>query len=342
LIAMNKNRTVLLLFLICGLSLASSCSRGSMSTYKKTKPLMDTVVSITVVSGSGAAADQAIDRAFAAIDRFGSLIDFFSDKSELTLINRNAGIKPTVVSPDTADVIEKAVSVSKRSWGAFDATIGPVSRLWDFHEKIRPDDGAIKKYLPLVGYRDIIIDRQKSTVFLRKKGMLMDLGGIAKGYAADLAVDSLRQAGIAAGIVAVAGDIRTFGTKPDGEAWNIGIKNPRQKGESDDVLAEIRLSGKAVSTAGDYERFFIEKGRRYHHLLDPKTGYPAEGCRSVTVIADRGVYSDAFSTAVFILGPEKGMSLLREAGMEGVIVDNNGTIRPTPGLKGRLKIEKNS
>jgi thiamine biosynthesis lipoprotein len=169
---------------------------------------------------------------------------------------------------------------------------------------------------------------------------MMDLGGVAKGYGADLAVESLRKSGIRGGIVAIAGDIRTFGLKADGKPWSIGIQNPRQKGESDEIIARLGLSDKAISTSGDYQRYFVMDGRRYHHLLNPATGYPAEGCRSVTVIADSGVYTDSFATAVFVLGPDRGMKLLEETGMDGVIVEENGTIRTTAGLKGRLKIEK--
>jgi thiamine biosynthesis lipoprotein len=245
------------------------------------------------------------------------------------------------VSPDTLDIIETAVYVSRKSDGAFDATIGPESSLWDFHRKIKPSDEQIREKLPLVDYRNIVIDKEKSTVFLRKKGMLMDLGGIAKGYAADLAVADLRRNGITGGIVANAGDIRVFGRKPDGGPWNVGIENPRYKGGSDEIIAKLKLLDKAISTSGDYQRYFIVDGKRYHHLLNPSTGYPAYGCRSVSVITDRGAFTDAFATAVFVLGPEKGMKLVREMGMDAVIVKSDGTIMTTPGLNGIITIEKN-
>ncbi|MEJ2685559.1 MAG: FAD:protein FMN transferase [Candidatus Sulfobium sp.] len=301
---------------------------------------MDTYVTVTVVSPSKDKAERAVQDAFSTIERFGDLINFFSDRSELSKINRNAGIAPVKVSAPTLDVVEKSLYVARESEGAFDPTIGPEIHMWDFHKKIKPSDSDIREKLPLVDYRNVVVDQKNSTVFLKKKGMMLDLGGIAKGYGADLAVGALKRDGIRAGIVAVAGDIKTFGLKPDGSPWNVGIENPRQKNASDEIMATIRLSDEAISTSGDYQRFFILDGRRYHHLLDPKTGHPAMFCRSVSVITDKGVFTDSLATAVFILGPERGMKLLQKLGMNGVIVDAKGNIHITPGLKGKLTIEK--
>jgi thiamine biosynthesis lipoprotein len=291
------------------------------------------------VASSDREADISIEKAFSAIERFGDRINFFSEKSELSAINRNAGIAPVKVSPETLDVIEKAVYVARISGGAFDPTIGPEIRLWDFSKKIKPTDEEIKKDLPLVDFRKIAVDRKKSTVFLSGKDMLMDLGGIAKGYAADLAVEALKNNGISAGIVAVAGDIRTFGRKPDGNSWNVGIRNPRQKTPADELMAKARLRDNAISTSGDYERYFISEGKRFHHILDPSTGYPAGLCRSVTVITDKGVFTDTFSTAVFVLGPEKGMELMRKTGMDAIIIDRDGGVHTTPGIKNMVTFE---
>lgn len=332
---LNSLRFLLLLML----ALSVSCGKDRPAVYKKTKPLMDTLVTITVVTNSARDADKAIESALSVIENFGNKINFFSDKSELSSINRNAGIKAVRVSPDTLGVIERAVFISEKSGGAFDPTIGPEIKLWDFHKKIRPTDAEIRKNLPLVNYRDIIVDHDKSTVLLRKKGMVMDLGGIAKGYAADLALADLKRTGIVAGIVAAAGDIRAFGIKPDGKPWSIGIRNPRQKSDADELIARARLTNKAVSTSGDYERYFMEDGRRYHHLLDPKTGYPAGLCRSVTVISNSGIFADGFSTAVFVSGPDKGMQLAEEAGVDAIIIDRDGNIRKTPGIKGMVTFE---
>jgi thiamine biosynthesis lipoprotein len=338
---MNRKRLVFSALLCLFIILFSSCSTDNRSAYRQSKALMDTYVTVTVVSDSKAEAEKAVEDAFSTIERLGNLINFFSEKSELSRINRNAGIAPVKVSALTLDLVEKSLYVAGKSGGAFDPTIGPEIHLWDFHKKIKPPDDDIRKGLLLVNYRNVAVDKVKSTVFLKKKGMMLDLGGIAKGYGADLAVEALKRDGIKAGIVAVAGDIKTFGSKPDGSLWNVGIENPRQKDASDEIIAAIRLRDKAISTSGDYQRYFILGGRRYHHLLDPKTGYPAMHCRSVSVITDKGVFTDSFATAVFVLGPEKGMKLLRKLGMDGVIIDAGGNIDTTPGIKGKLTIEEN-
>jgi thiamine biosynthesis lipoprotein len=312
---------------------------------------MDTFVTITVVSGSEDNAEKAIDSAFSEIEKLEKLTDLFSSGSEVSLINKNAGISGVKVSPDIVDILEKALLVSEKTGGAFDVTIGPVSALYDFHKKIKPEEVEIKKKLPLVNYKDLIVDRKKSTAFLKRKGMLIDLGGIAKGYAADKAEETLKKNGINSGLVSIAGDIRAFGLKPDKRPWKIGIRSPRiptippllkgdKGGFPDDIMATIELRDMAISTSGDYERFFILDGKRYHHLLSPKTGYPADGCQSVSVITKKGVFTDAFSTGVFILGPEKGMKVLEDMGFDGVIVDSQGKVRITPDIRGKIEFKR--
>ena len=301
---------------------------------------MDTIVTVTVVSASRDGADKAIDGTFSEISKLEKLFNFFSPDSEISKINKNAGISEVKVSPDILDLLEKAMYVSKETGGAFDVTIGPVERLYDFHKKIKPEEDEIRRNLPLVNYRDLIIHRNRLTVFLRKKGMLIDPGGIAKGYAADKAAEVLKEQGIRSGIVAVAGEIRTFGTKPDGKPWRIGIKNPRARDHEDDIMATIELSDMAISTSGDYERFFIADGKRYHHLLNPRTGHSARECKCVSVIANKGVFTDAFATGVFVLGPEKGMKVLEKLGFDGMIIDSQDRIYVTPKIRRRIEFKK--
>jgi len=301
---------------------------------------MDTLVTITVVSHSKDGAERAIDGAFSEIEKLERLSNFFSSDSEISRINRNAGISEVKISPDILDILDKSLYVSEKTEGAFDITIGPVTKLYDFHRKIKPEAGEIKKKLSLVHYRDLIVDRNTSTAFLRKRGMLIDPGGITKGYAADRAVEILKKQGIHSGLVTVAGDIKAFGLKPDGRPWKIGIRNPRANGQEEDVMATIGLRDMAISTSGDYERFFIFDGRRYHHLVSPKTGFPAEGCQSVSIITKEGFFTDAFATAVFILGPEKGMKVLEKMGFDGVIVDSKGKIYITPGIRGKIVFKR--
>ncbi len=317
-----------------------ACIDSRPALHKKSRAMMDTYVSITVVSESEQVSQDAIEQAFAAIETFGNRINFYSDKSELAMINRSAGTAGVSVSTETLDIIDKALFVADASNGAFDPTIGPLIQLWNFHEPVKPHPDDIKNRLPLVNYRHVSIDKDRDVVMLKEKNMLLDLGGIAKGYAADIAVDVLKKNGISSGLVVIAGDIRAFGSKPGGKPWNIGIRNPRQKNRADEIIAKMQLTDKAISTSGDYERFFIQDGVRYHHLLNPGTGFPAMTIRSVSIIADKGVFADAFSTAVFVLGPEKGMDLVNKMNMEAVIIDNNGTIYTTEALKDKLYFEK--
>jgi len=322
------------------LLLLSSCSPQKERTFKKSKILMDTIVTITVVSQTEEDGEKAIDSAFSEMERLQKLLDFYSPDSEISLINREAGVSEVKVSPDTFALLAKALSVSEQTGGAFDVSVGTVSSLYDFRNKIKPDDQAIEKNLVLVGYRNILMSKEKGTVFSKKKEMLIDTGGIAKGYAADRAAEVLKNNGIRSGLVSVAGDIRTFGTKPDGSPWKIGIRNPRPQRSQDDLLGTVDLKDVAISTSGDYERFFILNGQRYHHLLSPRTGRPARECRSVSVIAKESVLADAFATAIFILGPEKGMEVLETAGIEGVIVDDQGVVHTTPGIREKIEFQK--
>lgn len=313
---MNKKLFIFAIFL-----LFFACEREAL--YRKTDIIMDTVVTVTVVSSSEAEAEKAIEKVFNELKRLEEIFNFYSDRSEVAEINRNAGIRPVKVSGDMIDLLKKAIHVSELTEGAFDITTGPLTGLWDFHKKEVPDSERIKKALRLVNYKDIVLDEKNSTVFLKKKGMLIDPGGIAKGYGADRAVEILKKEGIKAGLVAIAGDIRGYGMKKDGSPWLIGIRRPRSM-DSDDLVATLPLKDSAISTSGDYERFFIKDGKRYHHIIDPKTGYPAPSTGGVSVISEEGYLSDSIATAVFVLGPQKGMELLRSLGLRGVFITEDG------------------
>ncbi len=301
---------------------------------------MDTVVSISVVSGSASNAGWAINQVFGEIEKLSDLLNFYSDKSELSMINKNSGKKPVKVSPETLDIIKEAIAVAGKTGGAFDPTVGAISSLWDFNNKIKPEKDDIKKRLKLVSYKNIVINENNGTVFLKKEGMMIDLGGIAKGYAADIAVDILISSGIEAALVSVAGDIRAYGLKPDGAPWMIGIRDPRPRSSTENILAALPVKDMAISTSGDYQRFFEMEGMRYHHILAPWNGMPARECQSVSVISDSSLISDSLSTAVFILGAEKGMKLLDDLGYNGVIVDSRGKLHISEGLKDEIEIKR--
>ncbi|MBF0558698.1 MAG: FAD:protein FMN transferase [Nitrospirae bacterium] len=316
--------------------LVSSCSANKLKAFRETRVALYTVVTITVYADSEQKAKTAIDATYSELDRLGRLLNFYSEDSEVSAINRYSGIKPVRVSEDTVDIIQRALYVSRCTDGAFDMTIGPIVKMWDFEKKIVPDKKSVGEKLNLVNYRNVVIDKANSTVYLKKMGMQIDLGGIEKGYAADRAVEILKKTGISAGIIAVGGEVKPFGLKPDGGPWRVGIKNPDQKNKDDELIAIVKLSNKAISTSGGYEKYFIKDGRQYHHILDPATGYPAYKCRSVSVIADNA--PDGFPTGIFVLGPVKGMEVLKKYGLEGVIVDNNGEILATNGIRDKLEI----
>jgi FAD:protein FMN transferase len=336
----SEKLKVVLIAASCFLLAFCACTSQREKMFKKSRVLMDTQVTITVVSASRDSAEKAIDAAFSEIEKIEFLTNFYAAGSEIALINKNAGISATEVSPEVLELLGKALSVSEMTDGAFDVTIGSVTKLYDFHKKISPEESILRKNISLVNYRDVSIDRFRSTIFLKKKGMLIDAGGIAKGYAADKAVAQLRNMGIMSGLVAIAGDIKTFGQKPEGRPWQIGIRNPRAEKREDDIIATLPLSDMAISTSGDYERFFLANGVRYHHLLDPRTGSPARGCRSVTVVANESAFADSLATAVFILGPEKGVKVLDAAGFDSLIVDNEGKMYFTAGMREKVAIKK--
>lgn len=337
--------------------LLAGCSKQER-IYKESRIAMDTICTITVVSSSKRQAKEAVDAGFTEIKRLEGLLNFFSPDSEITAINRSSGYKPVRVSKETLNIIKKAVRISDYTNGAFDLAIGPLTRLWGFSDKTIPDvpkAQKIKNILPLVDYRKIKINDSTSEIFLEKRGMELDPGGISKGYAADKAIEVIKSSGIKAALVAIGGDIRGFGLKPDGSPWRVGIQNPRPKsglkaqgspplaegvGDEEDVFVTFYLKDMAVSTSGDYQRFFIKEGRRYHHIFNPKTGFPAEGVISVSVIAPEGYMADALSTGIFVLGSEKGIKLLESLGISGIIVDMNKRIFYTKDLQGKITIEK--
>ncbi len=321
------------------LTVLSACAYEKEKVYKKSTIMMDTVITISVVSHSKDHAEYAIDTAFSEIERLEALFDFYSSDSEVSRINKNAGISRVKVSPDMLAVLDKAFFVSEKTEGAFDVTTGPLLALYDFTNGIKPQPGVLKKRLPLVNYKKLSINRKDSTVFLEKKGMLIDLGGIVKGYTADKAVETLKRAGIVSGLVAVAGDIKTFGLKPTDKPWKIGIRNPRAEGQ-DDIIAALDLEDMAISTSGDYERYFILNGKRYHHLLSPVTGYPVHTCQSVSIIAEEGVLADALATGIFILGPEKGIKLIEQMGFDGLIIDREGDVHVTSNIREKIEFER--
>jgi len=325
----------------------SGCSQQDRM-FKESRVLMDTYCTITVVSPSEEKAKEAIESGFNEIQKLDKYLNNFSPDSEISAISKSAGIKPVRVSSETLELIEKTVGISEVTNGAFDPTIAPVLKLWKFsgqpaNPTIPPDD-AVKDALRLVDYRRIHINKKTSEIFLQGKGMELDLGGIAKGYAADKATEAIKSKAIKAALVSIAGDIRGYGLSTTGKTWRVGIQDPRPENPDserpwEDIFAALYLKDSAISTAGDYERFLIKNGKRYHHIIDPVTGYPSDsGLISVSVIAPEGYIADGIDTAILIMGAEKGMKLLNAKGLDGILVDSQKRVFITKNLKDKLEI----
>ena len=308
---------------------------------KRSQYLMGTLVFVTGVAPDEAIAHQAVDAGLKEIRRLEELLSTWISESELSRVNAAAGKQPVKVSRETMDLLEQSLKMDELTDGGFNIAVGPVVSAWNVSDKGRlPTQKELDALRPLINLKNLQLNRQAKTVFLSHPGMQVDVGGIGKGFAADLVADVMKNAGAKAGVVAISGDIKTFGRMPDGKKFLFGIQHPRK--EQGHVIATIELEDEAVSTAGDYQRFFEQDGLRYHHILDPQTLQPARLSQSVTVIASQGVMADGLDTGIFVMGPTKGMVLIeRLPEVEGVIVDADGKVTISSGLKGRLRMEGN-
>lgn len=282
----------------------------------------------------GSHAEEALRAVADEAQRLESMLSRFLPESEIGRVNGSAGVKNERLSCETCEVLSRAAAFSNTSRGLFDVTIGPLADLWDYkNASVVPEEARIRQVLPLVNYRDLVLDPRKKTAGLRKAGQSIDLGGIGKGFASDRFMEICVEYGVSSAFTNIGGNVSTLGSKPDGSPWRVGIRHPRQDGR---LLGAIAVTGKAVVTSGDYERYFIDReGKRRHHLLDPTTGYPAEsGLISVTVVADSAMTADALSTILFVAGMERGLELLRSfPETEAVLVDTGLRVWVTRGLK---------
>ena len=290
---------------------------------------------ITAVSTDEAQAREAVEAAFAEIDRIEARISSWRESSETSALNRHSGQGPMVVSDELFGLIERSLKVSKLTGGAFDISFAGAGKLWDFKAKppVLPEPEALREGLDRVGYRWIHLDREARTVELARPGMRIGFGGIGKGYAANRAVRTLKDHGIQSGLVNAGGDLFAFGHQEDGQPWSIGLADPVQRGT---VFARLDIVDRAVVTSGDYERFIEIDGVRYAHILDPRTGYPVRGVRSVTVVCPDGELADALATSVFVLGVEQGLRLIeRLRGVEALVIDDQGRLHPSTSFQTR-------
>lgn len=308
--------------------------------YESTTLAMGTYIQQTIYGSNG---QQAATDAAKAVTDLESLISWRKEDSDVAKLNANAGADWITVSGDTLSLLEQCLDVAARSDGAYDPTILPVSSLWDFggENQHLPEAGEIKRFSSYVDYQNLRLDREAGTASLKNSLHALDLGGAGKGAACDAAVKSYQDSGVSCGIVSVGGSIGVYGQKPDRSDWRIAIRNPFQtlSGEENASMGTLDLSGGFVSTSGLYEKYFEQDGKLYHHILDPRTGYPVENdLVSVTVACDSGALSDMLSTACFVLGREQSAPLLEHYGAQAVFIDKDKNVFVTSNLRDRLAI----
>jgi len=309
-------RPLYLCIVLCGavFTALSVCGCGPRTTepvaLSRTRLMMGTQVTVTVFAADGKARLRAVEAAFDRISAVERLMSAHDPESELSRVNAEAADTPVAVSAEMFDVLAKAGRHYRLSQGAFDVTVMPLVRLWTAAAEAgrAPSQEALKRTLEAVGYDKLVLDAEKRTVGFSREGMGLALGGIAKGYAVDLAVEALRRAGVTSAVVDAGGDIRVLGRHPTGRTWLIGLRNPFS--DDDKPLKTLDLADCAVATSGDYERSYTIAGKRYSHIFDPRTGLSVRDAHSVTVVAPDATQADALATAVSVLGPERGIALV--------------------------------
>lgn len=288
---------------------------------------MGNTFTITVVAANNFIAQKHINAAVAEIKRIEKLLTTFSSDSQTSLINENAGIAPVAVDPEVFGLIERSIAISKITQGAFDITYGSIDKsLWNFDREMTslPAKEEALRMVHLINYNNIMLDRENTSVFLKEKGMRIGFGGIGKGYAAEMAKALLVKEGVNSGIINASGDLTAWGLQPGGKPWRIGISNPDRP---QDIFSYLDISGKAVATSGNYEKYIIIGGKKYSHTIDPKTGLPISGIKSVTVISGNAEFADAMATPIAVMGIKAGLYLIDQIpDLHCIIIDDNNTI----------------
>ncbi|OPB93918.1 thiamine biosynthesis protein ApbE [Elizabethkingia occulta] len=304
----HMNKTDLFIritLLLCTISISAQVQRSRLIT------LMGSRFQITLVDKDSISAERNIDKAVAEITRIENLISEWRPETQISQVNQNAGIKPIKVDKEVFDLTKKGIYFSKLTDGAFDISIVAMDKIWKFDDSMDelPSEQAIKESVRHVGYQNIILDSTNSTIFLKNPGMKIGFGSIGKGYAADKTRDLMKSMGVKAGIIDASGDISTWGTQPDGKPWAIGINNPFNDHK---MAAVLYFKENAVTTSGSYEKYAEIHGKRYSHIMNPKTGYPSTGLTSVTITGPNATMANGFSTSIMVLGEKEGLKLLKQ------------------------------
>ena len=291
--------------------------------FKQSMKLMGNQFEISVVANDLAFADEKIALAVAEIKRIEQLLTTFKPDSQTNHINQNAGINPIKVEAEVFHLIQRSIRISEISQGAFDITYGSLDkRFWNFDTQMEslPDQETAKNSVSLINYKNVVLDLENKTVFLKEKGMRIGFGGIGKGYAADRAKKILQEAGVGSGIVNASGDLSTWGIQPSGKPWTVGIADPEHKSKP---FSFMNISNMAIATSGNYEKFALINGKKYAHTIDPHTGFPVSGIKSVSIICPQAELADALATPVMVMGVEVGLNLINQlSNIACIIIDD--------------------
>jgi len=298
-----------------------------MIVFKRGLKLMGNRFEISVVSENEAWANERIDAAVAEISRIEKLLTTFSEDSQTNAINRNAGIAPVKVDDEVYNLIGRSLKISTITQGAFDISYGSIDKsLWNFdvNMKALPDPATALQAVKLINYENVMLDPEKRTIFLKEKGMRIGFGGIGKGYAADRAKQVLQMLGVQSGIVNAAGDLITWGTQPNGKPWTIAIADPDQKTPH---FSTLNISNMAIATSGNYEKYAVIDGKKYSHTINPKTGLPVSGIKSVTVLSPSAELADAMATPIMVMGVNIGLNLINQLNqLACIIIDDHNQV----------------
>lgn len=298
-----------------------------MKEFRKSQKLMGNMFEITVVDDRDSVAFEHIETAVLEIQRIENLLTTYKDNSQTNLINRNAGIKPVKVDAEVFQLIERSQRISEITDGYFDISYGGIDKtFWNFDREMKqlPDPELVKEHLKLVNYKNILLDAESQTVFLKEKGMRIGFGGIGKGYAAEMAKRILQERNVISGVVNASGDLTTWGTQADGKPWTIGIADPDNAALP---FSYMNITNTSVATSGNYEKFVMIGGKKYSHTINPKTGMPVSGIKSVTIICPNAEIADAMATPITIMGIDAAINLVNQINhLECIIIDDHNKI----------------
>ncbi len=323
----SKMKKILLLILLFPV-----LNAGAQVLRKRTVTLMGSRWDITIVAKTRAVAERNIDTVIAEVSRIENLISDWIPQSQVGQVNSNAGIKPVQVDREVFELTQRALQLSKITGGAFDISFAAMDRIWKFDGSMTalPTPEAIKKSVEKVGYKNILLDSVKSTIYLKNKGMKIGFGALGEGYAADMGRKLMLRKGIKAGIINGSGDMSTWGRQPNGKYWNIAITNPFK---TDTIIAVVPLKQSAVVTSGSYEKFVVFNGKRYAHIINPATGYPATGLVSVTVFGPSAERANGFSTSMMVLGKDAALKFIKKfPAYSYLMITDNGRVYSSPKL----------